>query len=200
LGQNGGAAFFLVYLLCVVLMGIPVMMAEMSLGRMGGRNASGAFKALGRPKWSLLGKMGVLCAFLILGFYYVVAGWTLEYTFQAIKFDFIGQTPGDLADSFAAFSTHNIRPIVTAVAFMIITCLVVSFGVKKGIENSSRMLMPILFIFIIVLAIRSVTLKQVRDCADALDAVLRQGYTCALGAEQTLREQADLFDRLELLF
>ncbi|MBO7232870.1 MAG: sodium-dependent transporter [Bacteroidales bacterium] len=158
LGQNGGAAFFLVYLLCVVLMGIPVMMAEMSLGRMGRRNASGAFKALGRPKWSLLGKMGVLCAFLILGFYYVVAGWTLEYTFQAIKFDFIGQTPGDLADSFAAFSTHNIRPIVTAVAFMIITCLVVSFGVKKGIENSSRMLMPILFIFIIVLAIRSVTL------------------------------------------
>lgn len=158
LGQNGGAAFFLVYLLCVLLMGFPVMMAEMSIGRMGGRNASGAFKALGRPKWSLLGKMGVLCSFLILGFYYVVAGWTLEYAFQAIKFDFIGQTPTDLANNFAAFSTHNIRPIVMAVAFMIITCLVVSFGVKKGIENSSRMLMPILFVFIIVLAIRSVTL------------------------------------------
>lgn len=158
LGQNGGAAFFLVYVLCVLLMGFPVMMAEMSIGRMGGRNASGAFKALGRPKWSLLGKMGVLCSFLILGFYYVVAGWTLEYTFQAIKFDFLGQTPTDLANNFAAFSTHNIRPIVMAVAFMIITCLVVSFGVKKGIENSSRMLMPILFVFIIVLAIRSVTL------------------------------------------
>lgn len=158
LGQNGGAAFFLVYLLCVLLMGFPVMMAEMSIGRMGGRNASGAFKALGRPKWSLLGKMGVLCSFLILGFYYVVAGWTLEYAFQAIKFDFIGQTPTDLANNFTAFSTHNIRPIVMAVAFMIITCLVVSFGVKKGIENSSRMLMPILFVFIIVLAIRSVTL------------------------------------------
>lgn len=158
LGQNGGAAFFLVYLLCVLLMGFPVMMAEMSIGRMGGRNASGAFKALGRPKWSLLGKMGVLCSFLILGFYYVVAGWTLEYAFQAIKFDFIGQTPTDLANNFAAFSTHNIRPIVMAVAFMIITCLVVSFGVKKGIENSSRMLMPILFVFIIVLAIRAVTL------------------------------------------
>lgn len=158
LGQNGGAAFFLVYVLCVLLMGFPVMMAEMSIGRMGGRNASGAFKALGRPKWSLLGKMGVLCSFLILGFYYVVAGWTLEYAFQAIKFDFIGQTPTDLANNFAAFSTHNIRPIVMAVAFMIITCLVVSFGVKKGIENSSRMLMPILFVFIIVLAIRSVTL------------------------------------------
>lgn len=158
LGQNGGAAFFLVYVLCVLLMGFPVMMAEMSIGRMGGRNASGAFKALGRPKWSLLGKMGVLCSFLILGFYYVVAGWTLEYAFQAIKFDFIGQTPTDLANNFAAFSTHNLRPIVMAVAFMIITCLVVSFGVKKGIENSSRMLMPILFVFIIVLAIRSVTL------------------------------------------
>lgn len=163
LGQNGGAAFFLVYLLCVCLMGLPVMLSEMSIGRMGGRNASGAFKALGHPKWSLLGKMGVLCAFLILGFYYVVAGWTLEYTFQAIKFDFIGQTPSDLANNFTAFSTHGLRPIVMAVAFMTITCLVVSFGVKKGIENSSRTLMPILFVFIIILAIRSVTLPGAMD-------------------------------------
>lgn len=163
LGQNGGAAFFLVYLLCVLLMGFPVMMAEMSIGRMGSRNASGAFKALGRPKWSILGKMGVLCAFLILGFYFVVAGWTLEYTFQAIKLNFIGQTPEDLANNFAIFSSHNIRPIVVAIAFIMITCAVVSFGVKKGIENSSRMLMPILFIFIIILAIRSVTLPGAMD-------------------------------------
>ncbi len=163
LGQNGGAAFLLVYVLCVLLMGLPVMMAEMSIGRMGRRNASGAFKSLGHPKWSVLGKMGVLCAFLILGFYYVVAGWTLEYTFQAIKFDFIGQNPTDLADNFTAFSTHGVRPIVTAVAFIIITSLVVSFGVQKGIERSTRMMMPLLFVFIVVLAIRSVTLPGALD-------------------------------------
>ena len=116
LGSNGGAAFLLVYLLCILLLGLPVMITEFFIGRHTNRNAAGAFKELAPgTKWSLIGYNGVLAAFLILGFYSVVAGWTLEYVLQAFSGSLSDKTATDFATDFSNFSTGLIRPIIWTV-------------------------------------------------------------------------------------
>jgi len=164
LGENGGAAFLLVYALCIIILGLPVMITEFFIGRHTHRNAAGAFKTIAPgTKWSLIGYNGVLAAFLILGFYSVIAGWTLEYIVQSVTTNLSGKPVEAFASEFNAFSTGVFRPIFWTVVFVGITHVIITSGVKKGIERASKIMMPMLFLILFVLCIRSITLPNAAD-------------------------------------
>ena len=158
-GNHGGAAFILIYLLCVVVLGLPIMIAEFSIGRHSRANTAGAYKVLApSTPWRGVGYMGVLAGFLILSYYSVVAGWTLEYTWQAVSNGFAGMNAGGYTQFFADFSANPWRSVLWMVVFMVMTHVVIIMGVKKGIEKSAKIMMPMLFILILVLVVCSVTL------------------------------------------
>ncbi|MBE6300737.1 MAG: sodium-dependent transporter [Parabacteroides distasonis] len=164
LGSNGGAAFLLIYILCILLLGFPVMITEFFIGRHTNRNAAGAFKELAPgTRWSLIGYNGVLAAFLILGFYSVVAGWTLEYVLQAFNGSLSDKTATDFATDFSNFSTSILRPVIWTVTFIVLTHVIIMSGVKSGIERASKLMMPLLFLILIILCIRSVTLPNASE-------------------------------------
>jgi len=154
-GQNGGGAFLIVYVICVLLMGFPAMITEMSIGRMSQASPLDAFRKLsGNNRWTIIGIMGVIASFLILGFYLVVAGWSLEYIVQSIStFSFDGMTTEQLEENFAVFSTSSVRPYIWTVVFIVLNVIVIRMGVQQGIEKCSRILMPLLFLVILYLAI-----------------------------------------------
>ena len=158
-GNHGGAAFILIYLLCIVVLGLPIMIAEFTIGRHSRANTAGAYKVLapGTP-WRGVGYMGVLAGFLILSYYSVVAGWTLEYTWQALGNGFAGLNTNGYSQFFADFSSNPWRSLLWMVVFMVMTHVVIVKGVKKGIEKSAKIMMPMLFILIVVLAICSIML------------------------------------------
>ena len=159
LGQYGGGAFLCIYLICVVVLGMPIMLSEFVIGRMGQANAAGAFKKLAKnPRWRFVGVMGVAASFMIMGFYVVVSGWTLEYVFQALGNQFSHRDTATLSQVFTDFSSSTFRPIIWMLLFLILTASIVLAGVQKGIESSSKFLMPLLLVLIIALGVRSVTL------------------------------------------
>jgi len=159
LGANGGAAFLLIYLICVVLLGLPVMISEFYIGKHTHRNAVGAFKEMAPgTKWSLIGYNGVIAAFLILGFYAVVSGWTIEYIIQAFSGTLHGKDAASFQADFEMFSSSTVRPIIWTIAFILLTHVIIISGVKDGIERASKVMMPALFFILIALCIRSVTL------------------------------------------
>ena len=158
-GIFGGGAFVLVYLICIGMVGLPVMLSEFVIGRNAQKNAVGSFKKLapGKP-WFFAGVMGVVAAFMILAFYGVVAGWTLEYLAKAIINSFAGKNPAQLEGMFGGFISQVIRPIVWQIIFMGLTCWIVLAGIKGGIEKASKLLMPVLLLIIVILNIRALTL------------------------------------------
>ena len=160
-GTHGGAAFILVYLACVFLLGLPIMIAEFTVGRRAKASSGRAFGLLapGTP-WKWIGTLGVLAGLLILGYYSVVAGWTLEYVLVSLTNGFAGQGPDDFVVSFQTFSQHPFRPLVWMLAFLLLTHYIVVKGVKDGIEKSAKIMMPMLFILIVVLAGCSVSLPN----------------------------------------
>lgn len=158
-GVNGGGAFLLVYVSFVLAIGFPVMLAELSIGRRAQKNALGSFKALapGKP-WYLVGLMGIVSAFLILAFYSTIAGWTLEYLVKALGNSFSNKSSDALRQSFEVFQSGSFRPLLWQAVFMFLTAYIIYSGVQKGIEKYSKILMPILFLLIIIMSIRSVSL------------------------------------------
>lgn len=158
-GNHGGAAFILIYLGCVLILGLPIMISEFLIGRRSRANTAGAYQVLAPgTQWKWVGRMGVLAGFLILGYYSVVAGWTLEYIFQSVTNSFAGKSASDFIDSFQRFSSNPWRPILWLVVFLLGTHFVIIKGVEKGIERSSKVMMPALFILLIVLAVLSISL------------------------------------------
>lgn len=158
-GENGGAAFILVYILIVLIIGIPVMTSEFIIGRAARKNPYGAFRQLapGKP-WYLIGIMGVAAAFMILAFYTTVAGWTLEYFYQTLSGNLLGKSDTELTSMFDNFQKSSFRPVLWFIIFMGMTALIIIAGVQKGIEKYTKFLMPLLFVILILLGIRSVTL------------------------------------------
>lgn len=158
-GDNGGGAFLLVYLGFILLLGIPVMLSELIIGRRAQRNAYGSFRHLapGRPWW-IVGIMGIAAAFIILAFYSTIAGWTLEYVYLALSNSFKGKNTQELADMFSEFHTQAVRPLFWQVMFMFMTAGIIIGGVKKGIEKYSKILMPFLVLLLLIMAVRSLTL------------------------------------------
>ena len=162
-GNHGGSAFILIYLGCVLFFGIPIMVAEFSIGRHSRANTAGAYQKLAPgTHWRWVGRMGVLAGFLILGYYSVVAGWTLEYIVQAGTNAFAGQSANDFIASFNGFIAHPWRPALWMVVFMLMTHFIIVKGVEKGIEKSAKIMMPMLFLLLIVLAVCSVSLPGAR--------------------------------------
>ena len=154
-GDNGGGAFLVIYILCVILMGLPLMIAEFSVGRASHLNAVGAYRALDR-RWSFLGYNGVLAAFLILGFYFVVSGWTAEYMVHSVTGSLAQYTTAAEYESvFTNFIRNPWRPILYTVLFALATHFIITLGVQKGIERSAKVLMPLLFVVLIALSIHS---------------------------------------------
>ena len=153
-GENGGAAFILIYIGSILMLGLPGMVSEFIVGRHAQTNAARAYDKLsgGRP-WKLVGYLGILTSTIILGFYAVVAGWCLQYLFASI----VGQLDGDaeyVKNYFVSFSSSPVKPVLWGVGFVLLTHLVVVRGVRSGIERASKLLMPILLVllFIIVMA------------------------------------------------
>lgn len=164
LGNNGGGAFLLVYLLIVLCLGVPVMLSELVIGRRTQKNPIGAFKLL-KPKsaWPVVGYMGVFCAFIIMAFYCTVAGWTLEYIVKAVGNEFQGKDLATIESEFNAFHNMGWRNVLWESIFIFLTAFVVFKGVADGIEKYSKVLMPMLLIILVILAIRSLTLPGARQ-------------------------------------
>ncbi|HAX73011.1 MAG TPA: sodium-dependent transporter [Firmicutes bacterium] len=162
-GANGGAAFLMVYIGCVVLIGLVVMLAEFVIGRRSEANAVGSFKKLApNTPWFLTGWMGLITSVLIFSFYSCVAGWCLHYLLLSLTNAFAGATPGEIGDMFGSFIT-SYNPIVYQVIIIALTGGIVLLGVKNGIEKASKILMPLLFVILLVLGIRSLTLPNAMD-------------------------------------
>ena len=153
-GQNGGAAFILVYFACVFLLGIPGMVSEFIVGRHAQTNAARAYGSVGHKGWRFIGYLGILTSTIILGFYAVVAGWCLQYLFASI----VGRLDGDatyVLTYFQTFSSDPLKPCLWAIGFVLITHWVVSKGVNDGIERASKLLMPLLLLLLVVLVVAS---------------------------------------------
>ena len=158
-GNHGGAAFILIYLVCVLILGIPIMIAEFLIGRHSRANTAGAYHKLAPgTQWRWVGRMGVLAGFLILGYYSVVAGWTLEFIGEAATNSFAGKSAAEFISSFNGFVSNPWRPIIWLIMFLLATHFIIVKGVEKGIEKSAKIMMPMLFILLIVLAICSISL------------------------------------------
>ena len=152
-GEHGGAAFILVYLFCICLLGMPCMISEFIIGRHSASNTARAYRQLsnGTP-WMVIGYLGVLTGFLITGYYAVVAGWCFQYIFASLLGHLHG-TPSQLADYFTAFETDPFKPVFWMAAFLLVTHYVIIHGVQNGIERASKTLMPALFLLLLVIVV-----------------------------------------------
>lgn len=158
-GQNGGGAFLLVYLLCIVFVGLPIMLSEFYMGRKTRKNAVGAMHALGlKAPWKWIGHMGALSTYLIMLFYSCVAGWVYFYLFKALKGDFVGITMEAAKGQFGEVVIGPMAPLIWQWIVMGVVAGVLAMGVQKGIEKITKTLMPVLFILILVCDIRALTL------------------------------------------
>ena len=164
LGENGGAAFLLVYLAVVTILGIPLMLSELVIGRRSQSNSVGAFKKLApKSKWPVVGYVGVLCALLIFATYSVIAGWTLEYIYKAATNSFHGENLALIEHEFATFHNTGWLNVLLQAIFIFLTGFVVFKGVQNGIEKYSKILMPLLLVILVVLAIRSLILPGAKE-------------------------------------
>jgi len=199
-GMNGGAAFIIIYLITIIIIGYPMMITEMALGKKTQRNPVGAFKAMApNSPWWLVGALGVFTGFVILSYYSVVAGWSLAYIFRAIQ----GFHPDiDFANLFYTTigvdigeGPNIITPLIWHLVFMGLTVGIIASGVVKGIQRWVRILMPVLLILLLILVVRAVTLPGAGaglefylspDFSEVtgrtfLDAIAQSFFTLSLG-------------------
>ena len=155
-GAYGGGAFLLCYLLIVFLVGFPVMLAELSIGRATQKNVVGAFRTP-NPRWRFAGYIGIVTLFVILSYYCVVGGWVLKYVQIYAAGAHFGAGPGAYADYFSAFSARPVEPLLWGLGFLVLCIVVVVRGVSQGIEKVSKVLMPLLFLLLAGLVVYSVT-------------------------------------------
>lgn len=159
-GTNGGAAFIIIYLAFVLILCLPIMYSEFIIGRRSHANVFGAFRVLAPgTKWGVVGIIAMLGSISILSFYCVVGGWTIDYLIKAITFKFTTDVSG-LNTMFQETVTSNYEPLIYLLIFLAVTGLIVVAGVKKGIEKYTKVMMPVLFIMVIIIAIRSLTLPN----------------------------------------
>ncbi len=156
-GQGGGAAFVVIYLLFCFLLCFPVMATEIAIGRKTERNPVGAFTALGYKNWSWVGKMGIVAGILILSFYNVIAGWAFGYIVEMASGNF------GIAEQFGEYTKNVIKVGGYGLIFMLSTTLVVKRGISGGIEKAAKLLMPTLIIMILGMVIYSLTLPNAMD-------------------------------------
>ena len=190
-GENGGGAFVLVYLACIAAIGVPIMMAEILLGRRGRQSPINTMSALAAeagatPAWAWLGWIGVISGFLIMSFYSVIAGWALAYVLEAVSGSFTGMSGEESKD---AFIGHITNPGITTfwhTVFSIMAGIVVARGVKSGLEKAVRILMPTLFVLLVLLLGYAINTGYFTDGLNFLfspdfSKLSREGMLSALG-------------------
>ncbi|WP_332648960.1 sodium-dependent transporter [Lysinibacillus sp. 54212] len=157
-GTNGGSVFIFLFILCTVFIGLPILIAEFMIGRRGQKDPINSFKeqAPGKP-WFMIGWLGQAATGLILSFYSVVGGWILSYIIRATSMSLTGNGV-DFEALFTDIIANPVEVLIAQATFMLITLIIVQAGIKRGIEVASKWMMPLLFIFFILLFIRSVTL------------------------------------------
>ena len=177
-GQNGGAAFIIIYIVCILLMAIPVMLCEMMIGRHGQSNAARAYgKVSGSKRWRWVGYLGVFTGTLIVGYYSVVSGWTLQYTLSSLLNDLHG-TPEYFKDFFNDFIASPTKIVGWTLLLILITHLVIIRGVEGGIEKAAKVMMPVLFVLLVVLVVCSVMLP---GAAKGLEFLFRPDFSKVTG-------------------
>jgi NSS family neurotransmitter:Na+ symporter len=158
-GQDGGAAFVIIYVIATLLISLPIFFAESVVGRRSGANCRGAFIELGKgTAWPYLGFLMVFTPLWIVSYYSVVGGWSLEYLVQALRLDFVRLGPDAVSGSFERFISGTWAPLVCHLAFLAVTVTIVALGVKSGIEKFSKICLPVLFVLVVLIAIYSLTL------------------------------------------
>ena len=160
-GQNGGGAFLLVYFFWIFLLGVPIMSAEIALGRSAQANPYGAYKKWGGKAWGLVGLFGILCSVMILSFYNVVSGWAFGYFIQVTFGNLLHQT--DYSGFFGNYVRNFGDNLIFSLCFMVFTAFIVYQGVQKGIEGAAKLLMPALFVLLISLVIYGLTLPNAME-------------------------------------
>lgn len=151
-GENGGGAFLIIYLLCVVLFGMPLLMTEFFIGKRSGKSAFGAFRELsGNGRWQWVSWLCILTAFIIMGFYFVVTGWCFNYLYEAVINAFAGLGTQELTAHFSAVTSSPLRMTAFAALPVVLTASVLWFDVNKGIERLSKILMPLLLIMMLLM-------------------------------------------------
>jgi len=166
-GENGGAAFILIYLFCALILSLPIMLSEFVIGRRSQMNAISAFSKLAPgSKWNIVGILGALTSFVLLSFYIVIGGWCVDYLFRACTFQF--KEGLDYAQMFGASVTPVWRPLIFMAMFLLATSAIVSSGVKNGIEKCSKVMMPVLFFLILAMAVYSLCLPGAKAGIDYL--------------------------------
>lgn len=173
-GVHGGGAFLVIYLFFIFVVGVPVVTAEFIIGRSSGANVYGAFKALhSHPLWRVVGVTGILASLMILSFYAVVAGWTVDYIFRSLD-SFGGESsPAALHEGFTEFS-GSWGAVGWTVGFLAMNFLILRRGVQEGIEKMSNIMMPLLFIILLVFCANSLTLPGARA---GLEFLLRPDFS-----------------------
>lgn len=155
-GQNGGAAFLIIYIVISLLISVPVMLSEFVIGRRGQSNTYRSFiNSSGHKGWGAVGAIEIFAGLIILAFYCVVAGWSLEYIIQSITQGFGGMSYNEMSDMFDNFVNSN-RPVMWTLIFLGMNCIILAFGVSKGIERCSKFMIPALFGILLLLAIVSI--------------------------------------------
>lgn len=152
-GENGGGAFILLYVACSLLFGLPLVMNEFLIGKLSGRSAYSAYRVVSTSShWQWLSWINLLCVIVIMGFYFVVTGWCFYYMVEAASNTFAGMDAEALTTHFNAFSRHSPVMLIYASIAIVLTASVLWFDVNKGIERLSKILMPVLFIILILMA------------------------------------------------
>ena len=159
-GENGGGAFLIIYLLCVLFFGMPMVMTEFLIGKRSGKSPYGAFRELsGNNRWQWLGWLSMLTALLIMGFYFLVTGWCFSYLVEAVMNTFGDMSVKSLTEHFTAVTTNTPRMIVFSVLPILLTASVLIFDVNKGIERLSKILMPLLLVMMFLMVGRVLMLE-----------------------------------------
>ncbi|MEW5011765.1 MAG: sodium-dependent transporter, partial [Cycloclasticus sp.] len=197
-GENGGGAFVLVYLLCIALIGVPIMMAEILLGRRGRQSPINTMRDLAKeagakPYWRWLGWLGVIAGFLILSYYSVIAGWAMAYFVRVSTGLFEGATADGVSSIFGQFIADPEKLLAWHSLFMIMTMLVVARGVK-GLERAVRFLMPALLVLLLLLVVYAM---EQGDFAQALNFLFSADFS-KITSESILTAMGHAFFTLSL--
>lgn len=188
-GENGGAAFIIIYILLCFIICLPIFISEFVIGRRSQKNAYAAFRDLsGGSAWRFVGIVTVIVPLVVLSYYSVIGGWSVEYFLKSLTFSFTGSaSQSAVSTMFADFVSSTWAPLVGHTLFLLVTTLIVVIGIKNGIEKFSKVMMPILFFIVVGIAIYSVTLPGARAGLDYLfnpDFSKITGKACAAALGQ----------------
>lgn len=163
-GENGGAAFIIVYIILVFLICLPIFISEFIVGRRSQKNAFAAFRDLsGGSPWKWVGMFTIIVPMIVLSYYSVIGGWSTEYLLKSLTFSFIGESRGMLSSMFSGFVTSTWGPLLAHTGFLLVTTLIVVIGIKDGIEKFSKVMMPLLFVIVLAIAVYSLTLPGAKE-------------------------------------